>query len=102
MSGERAVKFHQLTHLAQSPIYAIGKAQVDSRAPQQHHLAVVLGEFREGSRRVDVRHADPPAEWITAGRHAYGLMRDAAAILPGRCREGGFADDLQLGSLTEA
>jgi hypothetical protein len=46
-----------------------------------------------------VGHADPPAERIAAGRHAYGFVRDAAAVLPGRGREGSSADDLQLWSV---
>jgi hypothetical protein len=46
-----------------------------------------------------VGNADPPAERIAAGRHAYGFVRDAAAVLPGRGREGSPADDLQFRSV---
>src|ERR1700692_549639 len=97
MSSQGAVELHKFPHLPQGLMSSIGEAQFDSRAPQQYHLAVVLGEFRERTRRIDGRHADAPAERIAAGRHPYRFVRDAAAILPGSGREGGLADDLQLG-----
>jgi len=99
MSGERAVKFHEFSHFPQRLMCSVGEAQFDSSSLQQHHFAVVCGEIRERTRRVDMRHTHPPAEWIAAGRHPYRFMGDAAAILPRRRREGSLADDLQFGIL---
>ncbi len=99
MSGQCAVELRQVPGPPQCLLHAVGESQGDSRAPQQHHLAMVAGEVRERARGVDVRDADAPAKLIPGGRYAYGLMSDPAAVLPRRGREGGLTDDLKPGSL---